>query len=157
MQGEVTMHIEAAPEYVWGLVSDITNTGRFSPETFEAEWLDGATGPGVGVHFRGHVRRNGKKWLVYWTKCTITKSDPGRDFAFGVDGPGGKPTVKWAYHFEPSGDGTDVTESFEMGDAPGIAFYARFAEKSRTQTNLRNMRSTLERIKLVAEGSLQAT
>jgi uncharacterized protein YndB with AHSA1/START domain len=155
MQGSVELHMATPPQHVWEIVSDITNTGKFSPETFEAEWLDGATGPGVGVRFRGHVRRNGKKWLVYWTKCTITKCDPGRDFAFQVDGPGGKSTVKWAYHFEPSGDGTDVTESFEMGDAPGIAIYAKFAEKSRTQTNLRNMRATLDRIKLVAEGSNQ--
>jgi hypothetical protein len=151
MQGAVKLHIDATPQSVWALVSDITNTGTFSPETFEAEWLDGATGPGVGVRFRGHVRRNGRNWLVYWTNCTITKCDPGREFAFQVDGPGGKPTVKWAYLFEPSADGTDVTESFEMGDAPGIALYARFAEKSRTQTNLRNMRETLERIKAVAE------
>src|SRR5271154_6873001 len=114
MQGEVMLHMESPPQRVWSLVSDITNTGTFSPETFDAEWLDGATGPGVGIRFRGHVRRNGKKWFVYWTACTITKCDPGRDFAFQVDGPGGKPTVKWAYHFEPGGSGTDVTESFEM-------------------------------------------
>jgi hypothetical protein len=27
---------------IWTLVADVRNTGRFSPETFEAEWLDGA-------------------------------------------------------------------------------------------------------------------
>ena len=145
------MYIGATQQHVWELVSDVTYTGRFSPETFEAEWLNGATGPAAGVRFRGHVRRNGQRWLVYWTKCTITVSEPGRDFAFQVDGPGGKPTVTWAYHLEPCGDGTNVTESFEMGDAPGIALYAKFAEKSRTQTNLRNMRTTLERIKGAAE------
>jgi carbon monoxide dehydrogenase subunit G len=153
MQAEVKLHMSATPEHVWALVSDITNTGRFSPETFEAEWLDGATGPGVGVRFRGHVRRNGRNWLVYWTNCTITKCEPAREFAFQVDGPGGKATVRWAYHFEPSGEGTDVTESFEMGDAPGIQLYAKFAERSRTQTNVRNMRATLERIKDAAEES----
>jgi hypothetical protein len=36
--------MEAPAQQVWELVSDITNTGEFSPETFEAEWLDGATG-----------------------------------------------------------------------------------------------------------------
>ena len=151
MQGSVTVHMAAPPERVWSLVSDITNTGKFSPETFEAEWLDGATGPAVGARFRGHVRRNGKRWLVYWTKCTITKCEPGRDFAFGVDGPGGKPTVKWSYHFEPSGDGTDVTESFELGDFLVSRLYATFAEKARTRTNLNNMQATLDRIKAVAE------
>jgi hypothetical protein len=42
MQGAVTVHMDATPERVWSLVSDITNTGKFSPETFEAEWLGGA-------------------------------------------------------------------------------------------------------------------
>lgn len=82
MEASVTLHMAAMPQRVWSLVSDITNTGKFSPETFEAEWLEGAQGPSVGARFRGHVRRNGKKMLVYWTKCTITKCDPGRDFAF---------------------------------------------------------------------------
>jgi uncharacterized protein YndB with AHSA1/START domain len=151
MQGSVTVHIEAPPERVWSLVSDITNTGKFSPETFEAEWLDGTTGPAVGARFRGHVRRNGKRWLVYWTKCTITKCEPGREFAFGVDGPGGKPTVKWSYHFEPSGDGTDVTESFQLGDFLVSRLYGKIANKSRGRTNRNNMQATLERIKAVAE------
>jgi uncharacterized protein YndB with AHSA1/START domain len=143
--------MDAPPERVWSLVSDITNTGKFSPETFEAEWLGGATGPAVGARFRGHVRRNGKRWLVYWTKCTITKCEPGRDFAFEVDGPGGKPLIKWSYHFEPSGDGTDVTESFELGNLLVNRLYEKFAEKARTRTNLNNMQATLDRIKAVAE------
>ena len=45
MQDSVTVHIEAPPAAVWDLVSDVTKIGRYSPETFEAEWLDGATGP----------------------------------------------------------------------------------------------------------------
>jgi uncharacterized protein YndB with AHSA1/START domain len=151
MQASVTVHMDAPPQKVWELVSDITNTGKFSPETFEAEWLDGATGPAVGVHFRGHVRRNGKNWAVYWTKCTISKCEPGREFVFGVDGPGGKPTAVWGYHFEPNGDGTDVTETFELGKGFLLNLYAKIAGKARTQTNLDNMRATLERIKAVAE------
>jgi Polyketide cyclase / dehydrase and lipid transport len=151
MQGSVTVHMAAPPERVCSLVSDITNTGKFSPETFEAEWLDGATGPAIGTHFRGHVRRNGKPWSVYWTNCTITKCEAGREFAFGVDGPGAKPVVIWSYHFEPAGDGTDVTESFEVANALVSRIYSIFGEKARTRTNLNNMRTTLERIKEVAE------
>ena len=60
MRGSVTVHMDAPPETVWALVSDVTKIGQFSPETFEAEWLDGATGPAVGARFRGHVRRNGR-------------------------------------------------------------------------------------------------
>jgi hypothetical protein len=58
--GAVTVHMNASPEKIWDLVSDVTKIGRYSPETFEAEWLEGATGPTVGAKFRGHVKRNGK-------------------------------------------------------------------------------------------------
>jgi hypothetical protein len=151
MQGSVTVLTAASPEHVWSLVSDVTNIGRFSPETFEAEWLDGKGGPDVGVRFRGHVRRNGKAWLVYWTKCRITVCDPGRDFAFDVIGPGGKTSVNWSYHFVPASGGTDVTESFTLGSSLALRLYSAIAGKSRTRTNVRNMQATLERIKEVVE------
>ncbi|MGO8859661.1 MAG: SRPBCC family protein [Acidimicrobiales bacterium] len=151
MQGSVTVHMAAPPERVWSLVSDVTNTGKFSPETFEAEWLDGATGPAVGARFRGHVRRNGKHWLVYWTTCTITTCEPGHEFVFQPELPGGKPVIEWSYHLEPSGDGTDVTESFRLLDYFGSRIYSKIAGEARTRTNVRNMRATLDRIKAVAE------
>ena len=44
--GEVTVHMRAPVEDVWALVSDVTRIGEFSPETFEAQWTHGATGPG---------------------------------------------------------------------------------------------------------------
>jgi hypothetical protein len=59
MRGSVTVHMDASPDRVWELVSDVTRVGEFSPETFEAEWLGGASGPEVGARFRGHVKRNG--------------------------------------------------------------------------------------------------
>ncbi len=63
-------------------------SGRyFGPETFEAEWLDGATGPAVGASFRGHVKRN-QKGPIYWTTCVVTESEPGKVFEFGVSPPG---------------------------------------------------------------------
>lgn len=150
MRESVTVHIEAPPERVWVLVSDITNTGKFSPETFEAEWLDGATGPAVGAKFRGHVRRNGRG-PVYWTQCKVTVSEPGREFVFAVSGPGGKSVNTWGYRFEPSGDGTDATEWFELTDTPVLRLYWKLAGKARGRTNVNGMRTTLERIKAVAE------
>ena len=45
MQDSATVHVDAPPEKVWALVSDVTNTSRYSAETFEAEWIDGSTGP----------------------------------------------------------------------------------------------------------------
>jgi uncharacterized protein YndB with AHSA1/START domain len=32
----VTVHMNAPPQRVWALLSDVTRIGRYSPETFEA-------------------------------------------------------------------------------------------------------------------------
>jgi hypothetical protein len=150
MQDSVTVHVDAPPEEVWALVADVTNTGRFSPETFEAEWIDGSTGPEVGARFRGHVRRNGKG-PTYWTKCTITASERGREFTFVVGTPKNHP-MTWGYRFRPAGDGTDVTECYELADRWPLKLYWKIMGKARGRTNARNMQATLERIKAAAEG-----
>ena len=97
------MHMNATPEQVWALVSDVTQIGRYSPETFEGEWLDGATGPAVGARFRGHVKRN-QKGPTYWAKCFVTASEPGREFSFGVGEPG-KAAINWGYRLVPGANG----------------------------------------------------
>ena len=77
LTGEVSLHIEAPPEEVWALVSDVTRIGEFSPETFEARWTRGSTGPEVGASFKGHVKRNGVG-PTYWSPCQVTKCVPQR-------------------------------------------------------------------------------
>jgi hypothetical protein len=143
----------AAPaEQIWDLIADIHNTGRFSPETFEAEWLDDATGPSVGARFRGHVRRNGIG-PVYWTTCRVTECEPGREFGFEVL-LGDRPANHWRYRLTPAGDGTEVSESFRMPDTPVTKlYYWVFGGFLRQRNNIRDMRRTLERIKEVAEAA----
>lgn len=150
MQGSVTVHMKATPDAIWDLVSDVTKIGRYSPETFEAEWLDGATGPAVGASFRGHVKRNGRG-PTYWTKCEVIASEPGREFAFAVGGAGQKVVNTWRYRLEPSGEGTDVTESYELQPILPIRLYWAVAGRARGKTNERGMRQTLERIKAEVE------
>jgi uncharacterized protein YndB with AHSA1/START domain len=141
--------MNAPPEKVWELLSDVTRIGHYSPETFEAEWLDGATGPAVGARFRGHVKRNGKG-PTYWTTCTVLASDPGREFAFGV-GNSAKPVNTWRYQLEPAADGTDVTESFQLADTAPVRVYWTLLGRARGKTNREGMRTTLERIKADVE------
>jgi len=121
MDGEVTVHMAAPPMKVWELVSDVRNVGKFSPETFAAEWLDGATGPAVGARFRGHVRRN-EIGPVYWTTCRVTDCEPGREFGFEVM-VGSRVANHWHYRFAPEGGGTDVTESFRLTESPFLRVY----------------------------------
>jgi Polyketide cyclase / dehydrase and lipid transport len=149
MDGSVTVHMAAPPDKIWNLVADVRNTGRFSPETFEAKWVDGATGPAVGARFRGHVKRN-EIGPVYWTTCRVTHCEPGREFGFDVL-IGDKPANHWHYKFTPSGDGTDVTESFRLQPSPVLRVYTATIGPLRRRRNLRDMRKTLERIKDVVE------
>ncbi len=142
----------ASAEQIWDLIADIRNTGRFYPETFEAEWLDGATGPSVGARFRGHVRRNGIG-PVYWTTCRVTECERGREFGFQVL-IGDRPVNHWCYRLTPTADGTDVTESFRLAASPlTTLYYWVFGGFLRQRNNIRDMRRTLERIKDVAEAA----
>jgi uncharacterized protein YndB with AHSA1/START domain len=155
MRGSVTVQMAAPADRVWNLVSDVTRVGEFSPETFEAEWLGSPGGPGAGARFRGHVRRNGRG-PVYWTVCTVTACDPGREFGFAVGGPRGTIVNTWRYQLEPNADGTSVTESFELPDNLFSRLYWKVAGTARGRTNREGMRATLERIKAVVESDTPA-
>jgi uncharacterized protein YndB with AHSA1/START domain len=149
MHEEVTVHMVAPPEKIWELLSDVTKIGRYSPETFEAVWIDGATGPEMGARFRGHVKRNGKG-PTYWTTCTVSASVPGREFTFGV-GNGERPLSVWGYRLERAGDGTDVTEHFTLAPTFGLRLYWSVLGWARGKTNRQDMRTTLERIRAEVE------
>jgi hypothetical protein len=148
MRGSVTVHMNAPAVKIWDLVADVRNTGRFSPETFDAEWLGGATGPELGARFRGHVKRN-EIGPIYWTTCRVTACEPGREFGFAVL-LGGRAVNNWHYAFSPRDGGTDVTESFHA-PAPAFMRPIEFIGYLRKQRNLRDMRTTLDRIKAVVE------
>jgi uncharacterized protein YndB with AHSA1/START domain len=151
MRDSVTVHMNAAPEKVWDLVSDVTRIGEFSPETFEATWTRGSTGPEVGAWFKGHVKRNGVG-PVYWTLCKVVECEPGRSFGFTVV-MGDRPVNTWTYRLAAANDGTDVTESFELAPNPMLKLYWALLGWARGRTNRNGMRTTLERIKAVVEAA----
>ena len=150
------MHVNAPPEKVYELVSDVSRMGQWSPETVRARWIGGATGPAVGARFRGTNRRGLAVWV---TTPKVVAAEPGREFAFVVPMVlVGRELTKWTYRFEPAaGGGTTVTESFEtVNDIPR---YITFMYRALMRINSREadlgagMQRTLERIKAAAEGS----
>jgi len=149
MHDSVTVHMNATPDQVWDLVSDVTRIGSYSPETFEAEWLEGATGPAVGARFRGHVKRNGRG-PTYWTTCVVTSCVPGSEFGFDVV-QGDKPMNSWKYRIEPADGGADVTESFRLPDTFALRIYWTLFGWARGKTNREGMRTTLEAIRAEVE------
>ncbi|HUY67560.1 MAG TPA: SRPBCC family protein [Acidimicrobiales bacterium] len=151
MRAAVDLKMDASPDRVWGLVSDITKMGEYSPEVVEAEWIDGSTGPVVGARYRGHVRRNENWPFLYWTTCKITECVPGQVFEFAVI-MGDRPVNTWRYEFRGTDDGgTEVTESFDLGDNLFTKIWHPLGGFLRERRNQRDMLRTLERIKAVAE------
>lgn len=147
--GEVTVWIDAPPSEVWALVSDVTRIGEFSPETFEARWTRGSTGPEVGATFKGHVKRNGVG-PTYWTGCTVTRCEPEQVFEFSV-GTDQMTVNNWGYRLLPRDGGTDVTEYYRLEPSWLLRGYWTVLGALRGRTNERGMRTTLERMKAVLE------
>lgn len=148
-RGEERIHIDAPAERIYELVSDVTRMGQWSPETYECEWVDGATGPAVGARFKG---RN-KQGLMRWSTMPEVKvADPGREFTFATK-MRGKDATRWSYVMAPSPEGgTDVTESWEI--LSSNAFLDLFAKVTNRPAKLgAGMRTTLERLKAAAESS----
>jgi hypothetical protein len=140
MEGQATIHINAPCDTVFALVSDVTRMGEWSPETVGATWVDGATGPGVGVKFRGTNKLGPFKWS---TTPTITEFEPGKLFAFDAGG-----TV-WCYSFTDANGGTSVTESFRINST----LSKLYTLPPRRNMLIRGMQETLERIKAAAEAT----
>jgi hypothetical protein len=141
---EVTVWMDAPPSVVWDLVSDVTRIGEFSPETFEARWTRGSTGPEVGAYFKGHVKRNGVG-PTYWTLCRVTACEPEAVFEFAV-GPDEVNVNNWGYRLEPRDGGTLVTEYFRLGSNLPTRAYWLLLGPLRRRTNKAGMRTTLERM-----------
>ena len=141
--------MEAPPEKVWALVSDVTRIGEFSPETFEARWTRGSTGPEVGASFKGHVKRNGVG-PTYWSPCQVTRCVPNEVFEFAV-GTDDITLNNWGYRLEPDGTGTKVTEYFRLEPKLHLRALLGAARPAPRPHQRAGMRTTLERMKAVVE------
>ncbi len=140
---EANIDIDAPPERVYDLVSDITRMGEWSPETQRAEWRDDADGPAVGARFRGWNKRGPMRWH---TDCEVEEADAGRAFAFRVKGT----NARWGYRLERRDEGTRLTETRDLGGAPAFGrMFDRLIRQDKTMH--RGMEQTLKRIKAAAE------
>ena len=106
--------IDAPPERVWQLVSDIFLMPELSSELQEVAWLDGATGPAAGRRFTG---RNAHPAMGEWeTVSTVTECDPPHRFAWVVGDPAHQ-SATWRFTLTPDGEGTRLEQWYQMGPA----------------------------------------
>jgi uncharacterized protein YndB with AHSA1/START domain len=124
--GQVSVEVDATPEQVWTLLTDITRAGEWSHETQGGEWLDGADGPAVGACFRGRNQNGRTKWS---RQCEVVAADAPRTISWRT-----VPTkvvyrdsTIWTYELEPTGTGCRITQRFEvvmLGPIVDRLFYA---------------------------------
>jgi len=102
-----TVTVNAAPDAVYELVADVTRIGEFSPVTKSAAWTDDAN-----ITFTGDNVTPEMQWT---THCRVDVATPGKEFTFtncGMDGQ--RELVQWSYTFAAEGDGTVVTEQWQV-------------------------------------------
>lgn len=148
-----SVRIDAPPEVIWPLISDLERMGEWSPFCIGANMRGAGPAPGPGTRFTG---RNRNGWHRWNTKCTVLASDPGREIAWAVAFCGFS-VAFWRYRLEPSGDGaTTVTESWR--DLRTFPLF-HFKPAVRLVTGARDVyantdagiRATLDHLKAAAE------
>jgi len=152
---EVDEAVAAPPATLYGLVSDITRMGEWSPENKSCRWVGGATGPAVGARFKGANRRGWRRWS---TTCTVVTADPGRSFSFKVAfGP--VPISLWTYTFVADGTGSRVTEAWEDRRPGWMKLGSPIVMGVRDQAghNRGTMRTTLAELRRAAEAPRPTT
>ncbi|QXU56679.1 SRPBCC family protein [Rhodococcus sp. LW-XY12] len=165
-----SMLIDAAPEDVYDLVSDITRTNEWSPECTGGEW---ATWPEaqVGSRFLGYNDDHGMRWT---SESEVIKASRPAEFSFSVmrfrvGGPGedsefGESSqlgdMTWSFRIEPKGAGCVLTQTHSMHTIS--VFFRALLETvedpgqhlaEREDQLARAMRSTLRNIKSIAEAA----
>jgi uncharacterized protein YndB with AHSA1/START domain len=153
-----SMRMDAPPEAVYAVIADVTRTPEYSPEILRCTWLDGATEAVVGARFKAQNKVPNRP--AWHNKPVITAVDPGRRISWARTEPFAG-TVEWTYRFEPDGEGTLVTESYEMTTKLSpIGWFiigVLFARKDRRGDLREGMAQSLERVKAIVEAEAAVT
>ncbi|MEB3022265.1 SRPBCC family protein [[Mycobacterium] crassicus] len=143
-----TVRIEAAPDEIYALITDLSALADCAEEAVEMRWSQGNSAR-PGAKFVGSNRNGSHSWS---TTCTVTAAEPGRIFAFDVRSAV-IPVAHWAYEITPVDGGCEVTESTWDRRPRWIRGVTRFVTgvADRTAANGEHIRLTLDRLKQRAE------
>ena len=114
----MTAVLPGDPLTTYAIVSAVVATAEHSEEVLEVRWdlRADATRVSVGDRFTAHNGLRGMRWS---STSTVTHAEPGRRFAFAVNGPE-HPTATWTFDLEPHGAGTRVDHTVVLGDGPSM-------------------------------------
>jgi hypothetical protein len=145
-----SVHVDADPDTVWDVVSDVTRTGEWSPICVRCAW-DPGDGPRVGAHFTGYNVKPDREWE---TRSEVVAAERGRVFRWAVNGG----RVFWGFEMVPDGEGTRLTETWEFPTAGREFFRERYGDSADAEIAIRaadarsGIPETLGAVKRVIEG-----
>jgi uncharacterized protein YndB with AHSA1/START domain len=143
--GSASTTINASPEAVYDLVAAIERMPEWSPETYKAHWVGGATDAKAGARFRGWNKAGPLRWF---TDPVIDVAERGRELTFTTTFLGKGRLTTWSFTMRPAdGGGTELTESWSENSD----LMARALPKRRVEGLRQGMEQTLARIKAAAE------
>jgi uncharacterized protein YndB with AHSA1/START domain len=147
-----SIRIAAPPARVWALVTAMDRYGEWSSENTGGHWRKGADGePGtgqIGDQFVGVNRRGETEWKA---PVEIVEREEGRSFAF-VTGGSALNLALWRYELAADGDGTVLTEQWELRNPGWFRERGGEAEVAQRAANAReSIAATLRGMKACAE------
>lgn len=139
-----TVEINATPEQVWAVISDLGRMPEFSPELRKAYVFGG---PGLGATILGINRRKAIAWP---TTSQVVRWEPNQAIAWKTRESG----ATWVYELTPTATGTAVTgrrvlSAYTLGSRLMVPFLGGAAGHD-SELNA-GIAATLERIKAVVE------
>lgn len=104
--GGADVVVDAPPDSVWRVVSDVTRTGEWSGECRAVEWLNGTTSSAPGARFRGRNRNGPRRWS---RTCELTDLEAPSVIAWRTLPSALFPdSCDWRIELTPTGSGTRI-------------------------------------------------
>lgn len=146
---EASIEIDASPEDVYALVSDLPRMGEWSSEATGGTWRDGGSGK-AGDWFVGTNKAGDREWT---RESEIVVAEPGRDFTFVVGGVEHNRTW-WSYEMEPAGSGTKLTEKWWIVNlSPALVEGGDKVVQGRIKAAQTMLPATIAKVKETAESN----
>ncbi|HET6288223.1 MAG TPA: SRPBCC family protein [Amycolatopsis sp.] len=110
---EVEVWVDADPERVWSIVSNVRLMPEMSQEVRSVAWCDGAAGEAaIGRRFVGRSKH--ASFGEWETTSYVVECEAPRVFAWAVQDPE-TPTAVWRFTLEPENGGTRLRQWMQMG------------------------------------------
>ena len=118
LRGRVEAVVDATPDEVWQVVSDVTRTGEWSHECVAVEWVGHVDRARPGALFRGSNRAGPWRWT---RTCEVLTVDEPWEISWQT-----LPTrlipdsTRWCLRLQSATEGTRIVLSFEVVHAPPL-------------------------------------